>query len=127
MAKFCGMKYYPHLIPKFVSPLIFVGGYLESFLKYKLKRPSKRVNGKLHHLKHYILIQSYETRQFSLASKFVYDNYSEQDVLNDGLEIISLDAKMKVLSSPSNKEGRCTKNLPSLPARVQFSALAING
>ena len=34
---------------------------------------------------------------------------------------------MKVISSPSNKEARTTKKLPSLPARVQFSALAING
>jgi len=34
---------------------------------------------------------------------------------------------MKVLSSPFNKEARTTKNVPSLPARVQFSALAING
>jgi hypothetical protein len=38
-----------------------------------------------------------------------------------------LDAKVKVLSSPSNKEASNTKNLPSLPAKVQFSALAING
>ena len=100
---------------------------MESFLKNKLKRFSKRVNGQLHRLKHDILIRSYETRQFSLARKIVFDNYSEKDLLNDGLEIISLDAKVKILSSPSNKEARTTKNLPSLPARIQFSALAING
>ena len=52
MAKFHGMKHYPHLIRKFGSPLNFFGGYLESFLKDKLKRPSKRVNGQLHRLKH---------------------------------------------------------------------------
>ena len=83
---------------------------MESFLKNKLKRFSKRVNGQVHRLKHDLLIQYYETRQFSLACKIVFDNYSEQDVLNDGLEItISLDAKMKVFSSPSNKEARNTK------------------
>ena len=65
----------------------------ESFLKDKLKRPSKRVNGQLHRLKHDILIRSYETKQFFLAREIVFDNYSEQDLLNDGLEIISLDAK----------------------------------
>ena len=31
MAKFHGMKHYPHLIRKFGSPLNFFGGYLESF------------------------------------------------------------------------------------------------
>ena len=72
MAKFHGMKHYPHLIRKFGSPLNFFGGYLESFLKDKLKIPSKRVNGQLHRLKHDILTRSYETRQFALARKIVF-------------------------------------------------------
>ena len=83
---------------------------MESFLRDKLNRSSKRVYGQLHRVKHDILIRSYETRQFSLARKIVFDNYSEQDVFYDGLENISLDAKMKVLSSLSNKEARTTKN-----------------
>lgn len=41
MAKFHGMKHYPHLIRKFGSPLNFFGGYLESFLKDKLKRATQ--------------------------------------------------------------------------------------
>ena len=36
--EFHGMKHCPHLIWKFGSPLNFFGGYLESFLKDKLKR-----------------------------------------------------------------------------------------
>ena len=64
-----------------------------------MKHPSKRVNGQLHRLKHDILIRSYETKQFFLAREIVFDNYSEKDLLNDGLEIISLDAKVKFLSS----------------------------
>ena len=72
MAKFHGMKHYPHLIRKIGSPLNFFGRYLESSLKDKLKRPSKRVNGQLHRLKHDILVRSYETRQFALARKIVF-------------------------------------------------------
>ena len=41
--KFHGMTHYP---------------YLESFLKEKLKRPSKRVNGHTHSLQHDILLKS---------------------------------------------------------------------
>ena len=86
------------------------------------------VNGQLHRLKHDILLRSYKTRQFFQARKNVFDNYSKQYVLNDGLENISFGYKNgSLFSSPSNKEARTTKNLPSLPARVQFSALAING
>ena len=40
-AKFHGKKHYPHLIRKFGSPLNFFGEYLESFLKYKLKRATQ--------------------------------------------------------------------------------------
>jgi hypothetical protein len=74
MAKFHGMKHYPHLIRNFGFPLNFFGEYLESFLKDRLKRPSKRVNGQLHRLKHDILTRSYETRQFALKRKLVFAN-----------------------------------------------------
>ena len=39
--KFHGMTHYPHLIKKFGTAINFFGGFLESFLKEKLKRPSK--------------------------------------------------------------------------------------
>ena len=35
--------------------------------------------------------------------------------------------KNESLTSPSNKEASNTKNISSLPAKVQFSTLAING
>ena len=41
---------------KFGIPLNFFGGFLESFLKDKLKKPSKRINGHLHRVQHDILI-----------------------------------------------------------------------
>ena len=41
MAKFHGMKHYPHLIRKFRSPLNFFGEYLESFLRDKFKRATQ--------------------------------------------------------------------------------------
>jgi hypothetical protein len=42
--EFHGMRiHYPHLIKKFGTPINFFDGFLESFLKEKLKRPSKRV------------------------------------------------------------------------------------
>ena len=79
MAKLHEMKHYPHLIRKFSSPLNFFGGYLESFLKDKLKRLSKHVNGQLHRLKHDILTRSYETIQFLLARKIVFAISTEID------------------------------------------------
>ena len=44
-------------------------GFLESFLKDKLKKPRKRINGHLHRIQHdiLILICSQESRQFGLA------------------------------------------------------------
>ena len=70
--KFHGMTHYPHLIKKFGTPINFFGGFLESFLKEKLKRPSKRVNGHTHRLQHDILLRSYEGRQYSLARKVLF-------------------------------------------------------
>jgi len=56
--KFHGMTHYPLLIKRFGAPINFFGGFLESFLKEKLKRPSKRVNGHTHSLQHDILLKS---------------------------------------------------------------------
>ena len=48
---------------------IMVASFLESFLKDKLKKPSKRINGHLHRVQHdiLILIFSQESQQFSLV------------------------------------------------------------
>ena len=48
---------------------ILGAGFLESFLKDKLKKPSKRINGHLHRVQHdiLILIHSHESWQFGLV------------------------------------------------------------
>jgi hypothetical protein len=71
IAKFHGMLHYPQMIKKFGTPLNFWGGALESFLKTKLKGPSKRINRHAHRVRHDILIRSQETRQFSLARRVI--------------------------------------------------------
>ena len=58
LVKFHGLLHYVDQIKKFGSPLIYFGGFLESFLKDKLKKPSKRINGHLHRVQHDILICS---------------------------------------------------------------------
>ena len=47
---------------------------MESFLKDKLKKPSKRINGHLHRMQHdiLILICSQESRQFGLARQILF-------------------------------------------------------
>ena len=61
---FHGLLHYVDQIKKFGSPLRYFGGFLESFLKDKLKKPSKRINGHLHRVQHDILIRSQESQQF---------------------------------------------------------------
>ena len=53
-----GLLHYVDQIKKFGSPLNYFGGFLEWFLKDKLKKPSKRINGHLHRVQHDILICS---------------------------------------------------------------------
>ena len=68
--QFHGLLHYVDQIKKFGSPLrYYFGGFLESFLKDKLKKPSKRINGHLHRVQHdiLILIRSHESRQFGLV------------------------------------------------------------
>ena len=72
LSKFQGLLHYPRQIRKFGSPLNFFGGFLESFLKDFLKRPSKRVNGHTHCLQHDILVQSQESRQFDIARRIIF-------------------------------------------------------
>ena len=57
MILFHGLLHYVDQNKKFGSPLNYFGGFLESFLKDKLKKPSKRINGHLHRVKHDILIR----------------------------------------------------------------------
>ena len=52
LVKFHGLLHYVDQIMKFGSPLNYFGGFLESFLKDKLKKPSKRINGHLHCVQH---------------------------------------------------------------------------
>ena len=51
-----------------------MASFLESFLKDKLKKPSKRINGHLHRMQHdiLILICSQESRQFGLARQVLF-------------------------------------------------------
>ena len=53
---------------------ILVACFLESFLKDKLKKPSKRINGHLHRVQHdiLILIHSQESLQFGLARQVLF-------------------------------------------------------
>ena len=60
LVTFHGLLHYVDQIKKFGSPLNYFGGFLESFLKDKLKKPSKRINGHLHRVQHDILICSQE-------------------------------------------------------------------
>ena len=56
--------------------MTLVAGFLESFLKDKVKKPSKRINGHLHRVQHdiliLILICSQESRQFGLARQILF-------------------------------------------------------
>ena len=45
---------------------------MESFLKDKLKKPSRRINGHLHRVQHDILIHSQESRQFGLVRQVLF-------------------------------------------------------
>ena len=71
LVKFHGLLHFVDKIKKFGSPLNYFGGFLESFLKYKLKKPSKRINGHLHRVQHdifiFILMCSQESWQFGLV------------------------------------------------------------
>ena len=51
--KFHGLLHYVDQIKKFGSPLNYFGGFLESFLKDKLKNLSKIINGHLHRMQHF--------------------------------------------------------------------------
>ena len=67
--KFHGLLHYVDQIKKFGSPLNYFGGFLESFLKDKLKNLSKIINGHLHRMQHFDfdLLTSVLAVWFSLA------------------------------------------------------------
>jgi len=68
-----------------------VADFLESFLKDKLKKPSKRINGHLHRVQHdiLILICSQESRQFGLARQVLFP--MEYAPVFCGTNLLSLD------------------------------------
>ena len=65
--------------------------FLESFLKDKLKKPSKRINGHLHRVLHdiLILICSQESHQFGLARQVLFP--MEYAPVFCGTNLLSLD------------------------------------
>ena len=62
---------------------------MESFLKDKLKKPSKRINGHLHRVQHDILICLQESRQFGLARQVLFP--MEYAPVFCGTNLLSLD------------------------------------
>ena len=62
---------------------------MESFLKDKLKKPSKRINGHLHRVQHEILIWSQESQQFGLARQILFP--MEYAPVFCGTNLLSLD------------------------------------
>ena len=62
---------------------------MESFLKDKLKKPSKRINGHLHRVQHDILIHSQESQQFGLARQVLFP--IEYAPVSCGTNLLSLD------------------------------------
>ena len=68
-----------------------MAGFLESFLKAKLKKPSKRINGHLHRVQHDILILScsQESWQFGLARQVLLP--MEYAPVFCGTNLLSLD------------------------------------
>jgi hypothetical protein len=76
----------------FGSPLRYcflLASFLESFLKDKLKKPSKRINGHLHRVKHDILICSQESWLFGLARQVLFP--MEYAPVYCGTNLLSLD------------------------------------
>ena len=111
----------------------FWGGALESFLKTKLKGPSKRINRHAHRVRHVILIRSQETRQFSLARRVIapteyalslLTSPTEQDLLSQSVDVAeNVTACLPTESSPDvsrvhSKTGRTKYKLPSKPAFI---------
>jgi len=110
--KFHGMTHYPHLIKKFGTPINFFGGFLESFLKEKLKRPSKQVNSHTHRLQHDILLRSYEGRQYySLARKILFPSVYTMSLLVSDVTIISKDDYTKTILSCNPKWNKQDKSI----------------
>ena len=85
-----GLLHYPRQIRKFGSPLNFFGGFLESFLKDFLKRPSKRVNGHTHRLQYNILVRSQESWQFDIARRIIFPSAYECSFTEDDKEMAEI-------------------------------------
>ena len=72
MAKFHGLKHFPDQIKKFGAAINSFGGTLESFLKWKLKRPAIRTNRHRNRLRYDILKRSNESRLLHLAKRIIF-------------------------------------------------------
>jgi hypothetical protein len=104
---FHGLLHYVDQILKFGSPLNYFGGFLESFLKDKLKKPSKRINAHLHrvHLDILILICSQESQQFGLVLQGRYCFlWSMPQYVFCGTNLLSLDEVQVNGEGDSNTE-----------------------
>ena len=75
---------------------------MESFLKDKLKKPSKRINDHLHRVQHDILICSQESWQFGLARHVLFP--MEYFPVFCGTNLPSLDELQVIGEGDSNTE-----------------------
>ena len=83
-----------------------VSDFLESFLKDKLKKPSKIINGHLHRVQHDILICLQESRQFGLARHVLFP--IEYAPVFCGTNLLSLDELQVSGEGDDNKIGRAS-------------------
>ena len=79
-----------------------MAGFLESFLKDKLKKPSKRINGHLHRVQHDILFRSQESQQFGLARQVLFP--MEYAPVFCGTDLLTLDELQVNGEGDSNTE-----------------------
>ena len=122
--KFHGMTHYPHLIKKFGTPINFFGGFLESFLKEKLKRGSKQVNGHTHCLQHDLLWRSYEGRQYSLVRKVLFPSVYTMSLLvsNGGTDTVQSDESEFEDTNSINTRKEAEASIVVKPKQLSFSA-----
>jgi hypothetical protein len=82
-----------------------VASFLESFLKDKLEKPSKRINGHLHRVQHDILIHSQEFQQFGLVLLDRYCSlWSMPQCIFCGTNLLSLDELQVNVEGDGNTE-----------------------
>ena len=103
---------------------------MELFLKYKLKKPSKRINDHLHRVQHDILICSQESRQFGLARQVLFP--MEYAPVFCGTNLLSLDELQANGEGDNNTEMMlfsdiCSDNDDSEVVREDISDHSVGG